>query len=46
VTNLSCDICWEVLDNIDMDAEFESEDLVICTKCRSDYKEDSPLEKF
>ena len=43
---LSCDICWETVDHFDIDAEFESKDLVICSKCRSDYGEDSLFEKF
>jgi hypothetical protein len=33
---MSCDICWEMVNDADIDAEFESAEIVICSKCRSD----------
>jgi hypothetical protein len=43
---MSCDICWRVIDDSDIDAEFESDDLVICSDCRSNHGEKFSFEKF
>jgi len=32
---MSCDICWKIIDDSDIDAEFESDEFVICSECRS-----------
>jgi len=32
---MSCDICWKVIDDSDIDVEFELDELVICSECRS-----------
>ena len=35
--NPSCDICWEDIEEIDMDTEFSSDgSSVICFKCQSE----------
>ena len=38
---MSCDICWKVIDDdSDIDVEFESGELVICSECRSNNGEE------
>ena len=43
---MSCDICWKVIDDSDIDAEFESDEFVICTECSSNHGEEFPFDKF
>jgi len=34
---MSCDLCWEEVDDFDIDAELESGNLVMCSKCRTNF---------
>ncbi len=34
--NTSCDVCWEDIEELDIDAEFGSEVSIICFKCQSE----------
>ncbi len=43
---MNCDLCWEVVNDSDVDAEFESGDLVMCYKCRTGHGEDLLFGKF
>jgi len=36
---MSCDICWNAIDDSDIDTEFESSELVICSECRLNHGE-------
>ena len=36
---MSCDICWKIIDDSDIDSEFDSDELVICSECRSNNVE-------
>ena len=43
---MSCDICWKVIDDSDIAAEFESDEFVICSECSSNNGEEFPFDKF
>ena len=34
--NQSCDVCWEDIDEIDIDTEFNSDGSIVCFKCQSE----------
>ena len=36
--SLSCDVCWEDIDEIDIDTEFGSDGSITCFKCQSESK--------
>jgi len=43
---MSCDICWKIIDDYDIDAEFESDEFVVCSGCRSNHGDEFLFEKF
>ena len=34
--SLCCDVCWEDIEDIDIDSEINSDGSIICFKCQSD----------
>ena len=32
----SCDVCWDDIEELDIDAEFGSDGSIICFKCQSE----------
>jgi hypothetical protein len=32
----SCDVCWEDIEELDIDAEFGSDGGIVCFKCQSE----------
>ena len=43
---MSCDICWKIIDDSDIDTEFESDEFVICSECSSNQGEEFSFDKF
>jgi len=43
---MSCDICWKVIEDSDIDTEFESDELVVCSECRSNNGKEFSFDKF
>ena len=37
---MSCDICWKIIDDSDIDTEFDSNEFVICSECSSNHGDD------
>ena len=43
---MSCDICWKIISDFDIDTEFDSDEFVICSECRSNNGNEFVFEKF
>ena len=43
---MNCDVCWKVMDDSDVVAEFDSDEFVICYECTSDDGEEFTFGKF
>jgi len=43
---MSCDICWKIIDDTDADAEFDSDEFVMCSDCRTNNQEEFSFGKL
>ena len=43
---MSCDLCWKIIDDFDIDTEFDSNEFVICSECRSSHGSEFLNEKL
>ena len=43
---MSCDMCWKIIDDSDIDAEFDSDEFVVCSECISNPGSESLFGKL